>query len=445
MPLGQRRREQVGVVHHREVVAVLNDDPFVIGESACVALLEAEWIVALPEDGQHRQMVERTAAGGGDSVGEVWFETGRAHRQVESASHGSIAVRPEKRLPSSSIEMTAGPESGGGHTRHQVCGDVDCCQRGAGHDPQHGAQARAVGRPGERVGKYQPAETRWSLARGRQPDRTAQVRGPARVGWRTVGVRDLFQRMRDRGASRDPSGYLQEQLDHLAGIDDSAVLTQLRELGTFYGGMNAMDKAVSDIRIHGRRYLAMVDLLDELKLGNGPLSVLEIGCNTGFLSLFVKQRHPQHRVVAVDRAPVQIKANQLIGATYEHPVEWVALEGASVTGQLGAGTFDVVYLCEILEHLEHDSEVQHEVLRESLAAIRDTGVVVVTVPYEDRIPSPGHLTEFTRDMLRELLESEAEHVVDLDPARAHYGLEKHFIFLAGHQPIAPKRFASAVS
>lgn len=248
--------------------------------------------------------------------------------------------------------------------------------------------------------------------------------------------------MRDRGVGRDPSGYLQDQLDHLASIEDSEVLTSLRELGTFYGGMNAMDKATSDIRIHGRRYLAMVDLLEELNPAGEPLSVLEIGCNTGFLSLFVKQRHPEHRVVAVDRAPVQIKANELIGATYEHPVEWVTLEGASVTEELGAGTFDVVYLCEILEHLEHDSDVQHEVLRESLAAIRDTGVVIVTVPYEDRIPSPGHLTEFTREMLRELLESEAAYVADLDPARGHYGLEKHFIFLAAHQPIAANRFTT---
>ncbi|MDH3499864.1 MAG: hypothetical protein OEM97_07065, partial [Acidimicrobiia bacterium] len=93
---------------------------------------------------------------------------------------------------------------------------------------------------------------------------------------------------------------------------------------------------------------------------------------------------------------------------------------------------------------EHDSDLQHEVLRESLAAIRKTGVVVVTVPYEDRIPSPGHLTEFTRPMLRALLGSEASHVMDLDAARSSFGLEKHFVFLVGHQPIAPNRFAASV-
>ncbi len=206
--------------------------------------------------------------------------------------------------------------------------------------------------------------------------------------------------------------------------------------------MGAIEKAISDVRVHGRRYLAMVELLDTLDVGDGPLEILEIGCNTGYLSLFIKEHHPDYRVVAVDRAPVQIEANRLLGSTYDHEVEFVVLEGASATEELGAEAFDVVFLCEILEHLHHDSELQHEVLREALASIRATGVVVVTVPYEDRIPSPGHLTEFTRDMLRALLESEASHVMDLDGARAHFGLEKHFIFVVGHQPIADNRFAT---
>ena len=256
-----------------------------------------------------------------------------------------------------------------------------------------------------------------------------------------MGLRDLLRRLvnPERRSSTD---YLVGHLEHLEGIEDPALLSELERLGTFYGGMGAMEKAVADIRTHGSRYLSMVELLETLDVGEGPLDVLEIGCNTGFLSVFIKDHHPEHTVVALDRAPVQIRANELIVATYDHRVDFVTLEGASVTEELGRESFDVVFLCEILEHLEHRSDLQHEVLREALAAIRKTGVVVVTVPYEDRIPSPGHLTEFTRELLRDLLESEADHVVDLDAARAHFGLERHFIFIVGHAPIAPNPFAA---
>jgi 2-polyprenyl-3-methyl-5-hydroxy-6-metoxy-1,4-benzoquinol methylase len=251
-----------------------------------------------------------------------------------------------------------------------------------------------------------------------------------------MAVRDVMRNAAAR-LRRSRPDYLAKQRARVASISDQARLVALSELGPFYGGMSAVEKAISDIRIHGRRYVAMVQLLDLLELGPGPLDVLEIGCNTGFLSRFIKDHHPEHRVVAIDRAPDQIRANQLIDADSEHPVEWVAIEGESVTATLGAGSFDVVFLCEILEHIEHRSEAQHAVLREALASIRDTGVVVITVPYEDRIPSPGHLTEFTRQMLSELVASEAAHLADLDEARSRFDLERHFIVLAGHRPLNP--------
>lgn len=236
----------------------------------------------------------------------------------------------------------------------------------------------------------------------------------------------------------DPLAAEQRRIDR---IRDPQLLADLAATGPFYGGMGAIEKAKADIATHGRRYLAMVDLLDTLDVGEGPLEILEIGCNTGFLSRFIKNRHPAHRVIAIDRSHEQIRANQLIDRVYRHPVEYRTLEGESLTAELGAGRFDVVYLCEILEHLEHRSAAQHGVLREALAAVKDSGVVVITVPYEDRIPSPGHLTEFTREMLLDLVGGEAAHVADLDAARTAFGLERHFIVLAARSPIAANVYA----
>ena len=244
----------------------------------------------------------------------------------------------------------------------------------------------------------------------------------------------------DTKANRE---YLQNQSNHVfKTVYSRDLMAKLREQGTFYNGMSAVEKALSDIRIHGPRYLSMVDLLEATNLGGGPLDILEVGCNTGFLSRFIKDRHPEFNVVAVDISERSIEANKLIETRYENRVEFVKLDGDSVSQNFGRQAFDAVFLCEILEHLEHDSKLQHEILRESLASVRDSGIVVITVPYEDRIPSPGHLTEFNRGMIRDLLESEAEYVEDLDAVRKHFGMDKHFIFLAAHRPIPTIRFDS---
>lgn len=241
---------------------------------------------------------------------------------------------------------------------------------------------------------------------------------------------------------KDIGAYLKANEEHILSISDPELLTKLSQLGPFYAGMNAIEKALSDIRIHGKRYLAMVEILNSLDMciKHDPLNILEIGCNTGFLSLFIKNHHPHYNVVALDRAPAQIKANKLIGSTYIHKVEFLTMDGASATEELGHNQFDVVFLCEILEHLEKDSALQHKVLLEALSCTLHNGIVVVTVPYEDQIPSPGHLTEFTRKTLRELLKSGAKHVMDLNGARKHFGLEKHLIFLASNQAITPNLF-----
>jgi len=228
--------------------------------------------------------------------------------------------------------------------------------------------------------------------------------------------------------------YLETQAYRIQSISDPVTLDNLTKLGAFYGGMESIEKVQHDIKVHGRRFLCMVELLDMFK--PKPIStVLEIGCNTGLMSTFIKDRHPEWNVIGVDLAPRQIEANKLINSAFPFPAHFLTMDGGALT--LDEEQFDVVMLCEILEHLEEDSELQHRVLSEALSVTREGGIVVVSVPYEDRIPSPGHLTEFTSESMTRLLRSEAAHVVELEWARHKFDLEHHLIFLASNSPIPP--------
>ncbi|MBI4835139.1 MAG: class I SAM-dependent methyltransferase [Planctomycetes bacterium] len=62
-------------------------------------------------------------------------------------------------------------------------------------------------------------------------------------------------------------------------------------------------------------------------------------------------------------------------------------------------SFDTVYLGQILEHLPDE----HKSLREACRILKPNGLLVITVPKEDMLPSPYHVREYTTDSLKNLL------------------------------------------
>lgn len=174
-----------------------------------------------------------------------------------------------------------------------------------------------------------------------------------------------------------------------------------------YNGQPANSKLLRDWEVHGWRYKETAALVPQ-----NAMSVLDLGCNNGYVSHLVT-RGLDRRVLAVDCSPTLVNlANMMfwternrnavaVVADVTDPHFWDHLDRASYG-------WDVILMTEFLEHLEPDEAyiVQKE-------ALSRTKLCIVSVPREDRIPSPGHKHEYT---LTKLVRPYKEYeVVDLHP------------------------------
>lgn len=210
--------------------------------------------------------------------------------------------------------------------------------------------------------------------------------------------------------------------------NDEATLSELQAMGPIYADILPIPKAVQDLRTHGPRYVAMNEVFIGLGLDQKS-RVMEVGCNTGFLSFILKDQNPDVEVFAIDKSEKQIRMDELTKRLLDIDVRFIAAEGDLIE-YVPPASMDVVFLCELLEHFEYRSETQLAILKDSLAVCSPEGWLVITVPYEDRIPAPGHLTEFTRPMLESLIGEYCSEIEWLETARNAYGLEKHFVLAA---------------
>jgi len=113
-------------------------------------------------------------------------------------------------------------------------------------------------------------------------------------------------------------------------------------------------------------------------------SVLDIACGAGMLCRKIKQRLPAARVVGVDFAEYTISQNrerdQALG------IEYRCLDIRESLGSVG-GPFEVVLMCEILEHLEQPEAI----VASALGLLKPEGRFILTCPHDDEIPDPEHL------------------------------------------------------
>lgn len=129
----------------------------------------------------------------------------------------------------------------------------------------------------------------------------------------------------------------------------------------------------------------------------GPLagrSALDIGCGTGFV------------LAALERAGM-IGCGldmHLAGLHYARKRTQGALLCQAATHIPFTAQFDVVMLCDVIEHTSDDSAV----LREASRALKDRGAVVVTVPADPHLWTTldeisGHKRRYTRQMLAQAM------------------------------------------
>jgi len=131
--------------------------------------------------------------------------------------------------------------------------------------------------------------------------------------------------------------------------------------------------------------------------------VLDIACGPGLLCRKIKERLPATRVLGVDFSAYMITRNserdQAVGVDYR------AVDIRTALGSLG-GEFDVVTMCEIIEHLEEPEKV----VADAMGLLRTGGRLILTCPHDDGIPDPEHLRVWGHDDLFHLLAAYSDTV-----------------------------------
>jgi 2-polyprenyl-3-methyl-5-hydroxy-6-metoxy-1,4-benzoquinol methylase len=124
--------------------------------------------------------------------------------------------------------------------------------------------------------------------------------------------------------------------------------------------------------------------------------VLDIACGPGLLCRKIRQRLPSTRVLGIDFSEFMVARNQerdrALGVDYRCVDIRTSLN-------LVEGPFDVVTMCEILEHLD-DPETTIDA---ALGLVRSGGRFILTCPHDDGIPDPEHVRMWGHDELFHLL------------------------------------------
>ena len=124
--------------------------------------------------------------------------------------------------------------------------------------------------------------------------------------------------------------------------------------------------------------------------------VLDIACGAGLLCRKIRQRLPATSVLGVDFAAYTIERNKRRDA--DVGVEYQCVDIRQRLSSISR-TFDVITMCEILEHLEEPERI----VSEAFGLLRPGGRFILTCPHDDAIPDPEHVRRWGHDEVFHLL------------------------------------------
>jgi 2-polyprenyl-3-methyl-5-hydroxy-6-metoxy-1,4-benzoquinol methylase len=124
--------------------------------------------------------------------------------------------------------------------------------------------------------------------------------------------------------------------------------------------------------------------------------VLDIACGPGLLCRKIKERLPISAVTGVDFSSYAIARN----AERDGPlgIEYACMDIRTSLRSIGK-EFDVVTMCEIIEHLDDAVSA----IRDAMSLLKHNGVFIVSCPHADEIPDPEHVREWDHESLFHLL------------------------------------------
>lgn len=128
----------------------------------------------------------------------------------------------------------------------------------------------------------------------------------------------------------------------------------------------------------------------------GGSSVLDIACGPGLLCRKIRQRLPSSRVVGIDFSEYMIAQNRR--RDHALGIDYRCVDIREALATVG-GTFDVVTMCEILEHLDEPEGI----VRAAFSLLKTGGRFILTCPHDDGIPDPEHVRTWGHDEVFHLL------------------------------------------
>lgn len=153
-----------------------------------------------------------------------------------------------------------------------------------------------------------------------------------------------------------------------------------------------------------------------------PRRILDVGCGAGGIGAEIRQRHPLARITGLERDPA---LRRVAAQHYDHVLDLDLDAPGTITPELG--TFDLIIVADVLEHLRDPARV----LGDLTGLLENNGWVVTSLPnvrhystlcallFHGRWPRRDrgihdrtHLHYYTRADILDLL-----HGAGLDPVR----------------------------
>jgi 2-polyprenyl-3-methyl-5-hydroxy-6-metoxy-1,4-benzoquinol methylase len=131
--------------------------------------------------------------------------------------------------------------------------------------------------------------------------------------------------------------------------------------------------------------------------------VLDVACGAGLLCRKIREARPSTKVLGVDFAEYTIARNNCRDADVNVEYRCVDIRHclSSISQQ-----FEVITMCEILEHLEEPERV----IQEAFELLKPGGRFILTCPHDDAIPDPEHIRNWGHDEVFHLLARYSETI-----------------------------------
>ncbi|SRR6266446_4981102 len=124
--------------------------------------------------------------------------------------------------------------------------------------------------------------------------------------------------------------------------------------------------------------------------------VLDIACGPGILCRKIKERVRHADVLGVDFSEYTVRKNSELD--HSLGVEYLCMDISKSLGLIKR-EFDIITMCEILEHLDEPERV----VAEAMSLLRKGGLFILTCPHDNEIPDPEHVRQWGHDEVFHLL------------------------------------------